>query len=56
MVEAEFQSRSVLLLACGAQVRRAAGVKLETCFTGLGSFHQALPVETDRPETLEESR
>ncbi len=42
-----------------AKARRCAeqlGLEFETCFTGLGSFHRVLPVETDRPETLGESR
>ncbi len=32
------------------------GLEFETCFTGLDSFHRALPIETDRPETLGKSR
>jgi hypothetical protein len=56
MVEAGIRGRSVLLLARARGCAEQLGLEFETCFTGLGSFHRTLPVETDRPKTLEESR
>jgi hypothetical protein len=42
-----------------AKARRCAEkleLEFEICFTGLGSFHRALPAEADRSEALEELR
>jgi hypothetical protein len=50
------QTDSPKLVAKARRCAEQLGLEFETCFTGLDSFHRALPIERDRSEALEESR
>ncbi len=50
------QTQSPQLVAKARECAKRLGLEFETCFTGLDPLHQALSIETDRAERLEESR
>jgi hypothetical protein len=50
------QTDSPKLVAEARGCAEKLGLEFETCFTGLNSFHQTLPIERNRSEALEESR
>ncbi len=50
------QTDSPELVAKARKCAERLGLEFETCFTGLKPFNRLLPIETDRAETLEESR
>jgi hypothetical protein len=50
------QTDSPKLAAKARKCAEQLGLEFEIHFTGLDSFQRILPIETDRPETLEKSR